>query len=118
MILSVVLVYLILMAQFRSFLDPLIILTAIPPGLTGVVLILFVTGTSLNIMSLMGVTGMMTGIVVSEQYSNRGIFRDTAPARRQDHSRSGGRSLQGAVASSVDDLAGHTSGDAADGARH
>jgi multidrug efflux pump subunit AcrB len=64
LILSVVLVYLILMAQFRSFLDPLIILTAIPPGLTGVVLILFVTGTSLNIMSLMGVI-MMTGIVVS-----------------------------------------------------
>ncbi len=64
LILSVVLVYLILMAQFRSFLDPLIILTAIPPGLTGVVLILFVTHTSLNIMSLMGVI-MMTGIVVS-----------------------------------------------------
>jgi multidrug efflux pump subunit AcrB len=64
LILSVVLVYLILMAQFRSFLDPLIILTAIPPGLSGVVLILLVTGTSLNIMSLMGVI-MMTGIVVS-----------------------------------------------------
>jgi len=64
LILSVVLVYLILMAQFRSFLDPLIILTAIPPGLAGVVLILLVTHTSLNIMSLMGVI-MMTGIVVS-----------------------------------------------------
>jgi multidrug efflux pump subunit AcrB len=33
LILSVVLVYLILMAQFRSFIDPFIILTAIPPGL-------------------------------------------------------------------------------------
>jgi multidrug efflux pump subunit AcrB len=64
LLLSVVLVYLILMAQFRSFLDPLIILTAIPPGLTGVVLFLLVTHTSLNIMSLMGVI-MMTGIVVS-----------------------------------------------------
>ncbi|HKM67061.1 MAG TPA: efflux RND transporter permease subunit [Candidatus Acidoferrum sp.] len=64
LILSVVLVYLILMAQFRSFIDPFIILTAIPPGLTGVVLILFLTGTTLNIMSLMGVI-MMTGIVVS-----------------------------------------------------
>jgi len=64
LILSVVLVYLILMAQFRSFLDPLIILTAIPPGLFGVVLILLLTHTSLNIMSLMGVI-MMTGIVVS-----------------------------------------------------
>src|SRR5208283_2225665 len=64
LILSVVLVYLILMAQFRSFIDPFIILTAIPPGLTGVVLILFLTGTTLNIMSLMWVI-MMTGIVVS-----------------------------------------------------
>jgi len=64
LILSVVLVYLILMAQFRSFIDPFIILTAIPPGLAGVVVFLFLTGTTLNIMSLMGVI-MMTGIVVS-----------------------------------------------------
>jgi hydrophobic/amphiphilic exporter-1 (mainly G- bacteria), HAE1 family len=64
LILSIILVYLILMAQFRSFIDPFIILTAIPPGLAGVVLILFLTGSTLNIMSLMGVI-MMTGIVVS-----------------------------------------------------
>jgi multidrug efflux pump subunit AcrB len=64
LILSIALVYLILMAQFRSFLDPFIILTAIPPGLCGVILILLVTKTTLNIMSLMGVI-MMTGIVVS-----------------------------------------------------
>ncbi|GGH04426.1 efflux RND transporter permease subunit [Silvibacterium dinghuense] len=64
LIISVLLVYLILMAQFTSFIDPFIILMAIPPGLAGVVLILFVTGSTLNIMSLMGVI-MMTGIVVS-----------------------------------------------------
>jgi multidrug efflux pump subunit AcrB len=64
LMLSIVLVYLILMAQFRSFVNPLIILTAIPPGLAGVVLTLLITGTTLNIMSLMGVI-MMTGIVVS-----------------------------------------------------
>jgi multidrug efflux pump subunit AcrB len=64
LILSIILVYLILMAQFRSFVNPLIILTAIPPGLAGVVLTLFITRTTLNIMSLMGVI-MMTGIVVS-----------------------------------------------------
>ena len=61
---SIVLVYLILMAQFTSFIDPFIILMAIPPGLAGVVMILLVTGSTLNIMSLMGVI-MMTGIVVS-----------------------------------------------------
>ena len=64
LLLSVILVYLILMAQFRSFIDPFIILTAIPPGLAGVVVFLWMTHTTLNIMSLMGVI-MMTGIVVS-----------------------------------------------------
>jgi multidrug efflux pump subunit AcrB len=64
LVIAVLLVYLILMAQFRSFIDPFIILMAIPPGLLGVVLILVLTGSTLNIMSLMGVI-MMTGIVVS-----------------------------------------------------
>jgi multidrug efflux pump subunit AcrB len=64
LILSVILVYLILMAQFSSFIDPLIILLAIPPGIMGVILFLLMTHTTVNVMSLMGVI-MMTGIVVS-----------------------------------------------------
>ena len=64
LIVAVLMVYLILMAQFTSFIDPFIILMAIPPGLAGVVMTLLATGSSLNIMSLMGVI-MMTGIVVS-----------------------------------------------------
>jgi multidrug efflux pump subunit AcrB len=64
LVLSIVLVYLILMAQFASFIDPFIILLAIPPGITGVLVFLLITGTTLNVMSLMGVI-MMTGIVVS-----------------------------------------------------
>ena len=64
LILSVMLVYLILVAQFQSFVDPLLILLAVPTGLAGVLLILFLTGTTLNVMSLMGVV-MMVGIVVS-----------------------------------------------------
>ena len=64
LVLSVILVYLILMAQFSSFIDPLVILLAIPPGITGVILFLLASGTTLNVMSLMGVV-MMTGIVVS-----------------------------------------------------
>jgi multidrug efflux pump subunit AcrB len=65
LILAVVLVYLILMAQFASFSDPFVILLAVPPGLSGVLIFLLVTGTTLNVMSLMGVV-MMTGIVVSD----------------------------------------------------
>jgi multidrug efflux pump subunit AcrB len=64
LMISVLLVYLILMSQFKSFIDPFIILMAIPPGLAGVFIILLFTGSTLNIMSLMGVI-MMTGIVVS-----------------------------------------------------
>jgi multidrug efflux pump subunit AcrB len=64
LVIAVLMVYLILMTQFTSFVDPFIILMAIPPGLAGVVLILLITGSTLNIMSLMGVI-MMTGIVVS-----------------------------------------------------
>ena len=64
LILSVLLVYLILVAQFQSFIDPFIILMAVPPGLLGVVVFLILTGSTLNIMSLMGVI-MMTGVVVS-----------------------------------------------------
>ncbi len=38
--LAVVLLYLILVAQFQSFVDPFLILLAVPPGLTGVLLTL------------------------------------------------------------------------------
>ena len=75
LILATVLVYLILVAQFKSFLDPLLILLAVPTGLTGVLITLFATGTTLNVMSLMGVV-MMVGIVVSNsilivEFTNR-----------------------------------------------
>jgi hydrophobic/amphiphilic exporter-1 (mainly G- bacteria), HAE1 family len=64
LILALVLVYLVLVAQFRSFTDPFLILLAVPPGVAGVLVILTTTGTTLNIMSLMGLV-MMVGIVVS-----------------------------------------------------
>ena len=64
LILAVVLLYLILVAQFRSFVDPFLILAAVPTGITGVLLTLYLTGTTLNVMSLMGIV-MMVGIVVS-----------------------------------------------------
>jgi multidrug efflux pump subunit AcrB len=64
LILAVVLLYLILVAQFQSFVDPFIILIAVPPGLAGVILTLWLTNTTLNVMSLMGVV-MLVGIAVS-----------------------------------------------------
>jgi multidrug efflux pump subunit AcrB len=64
LLLAVLLLYLILVAQFRSFVDPFLILAALPMGIAGVLVTLYVTGTSLNVMSLMG-TVMMVGVVVS-----------------------------------------------------
>jgi len=65
LILAIVLVYLVLVAQFASFIDPFIILLAVPPGLSGVLLFLLATDTTLNVMSLMGIV-MMVGIVVTD----------------------------------------------------
>ena len=63
-VLSFVLLYLILVAQFKSFLDPILIMLAIPMGVSGVLLILLFTHTTLNVMSLMGVL-VLIGIAVS-----------------------------------------------------
>ena len=62
--LAVVLLYLILVAQFQSFVDPFIILLAVPPGIAGVILTLWLSDTTLNVMSLMGIV-MLVGIATS-----------------------------------------------------
>ncbi len=73
--LAVLLVYLIMAAQFSSWLDPLIMIVAAPLGLIGVSVMLWLTGTSLNVQSLMGVL-LMVGISVSNsvlvvEFANR-----------------------------------------------
>jgi HAE1 family hydrophobic/amphiphilic exporter-1 len=64
LLLAVLLVYLILVAQFASFVDPFLIVLAVPTGLVGVIFTLAFTGTTLNIQSLMGIV-MLQGMVVS-----------------------------------------------------
>src|SRR5205814_9011576 len=54
MIFAVVLVYLLMTVNFQSWLDPFIILMALPGALAGILWMLFVTGTTLNVPSLMG----------------------------------------------------------------
>ena len=63
-LLAVILVYLVLVLQFRSFLDPAVVLLTVPLGLIGVAVMLFVTGTHLSIMAAMGII-MMVGLVVA-----------------------------------------------------
>lgn len=81
LLLALLLLYLILVAQFESFVDPLIILLAVPLGVTGVLAMLYVAGTTLNVQSLMGVV-MMVGIVVSNsilivEFTHRLILEGT-----------------------------------------
>jgi len=64
LILAVLLLYLVLVPLFRSFVDPLLILLAVPLGLTGALIGLLVSGATLNVMALMGLV-MLVGITVS-----------------------------------------------------
>jgi multidrug efflux pump subunit AcrB len=54
MLFAILLVYLLMVVNFQSWLDPFIILTAIPGALSGILWMLFLTGTTLNVPSLMG----------------------------------------------------------------
>ncbi len=76
---ATLLVYLVLMAQFRSFVDPLIIMLAVPLGIGGVLVVLYLTDTYINIQSLMG-TLMMIGVVVN----NSILLVEFANQRRAD----------------------------------
>lgn len=83
--LAVLLIYLVMVGLFRSFIDPLIILVAVPLGWIGTVLTLHVTNTSVNVESMIG-TLMMMGIVVSNSillvdFANRMADAGAPPER-------------------------------------
>jgi hydrophobe/amphiphile efflux-1 (HAE1) family protein len=63
-LMAIALVYMILASQFRSLLDPLVIMFSVPLGVSGVFIALWLTNTSLSVNSFMGII-MMVGIVVS-----------------------------------------------------
>ncbi len=84
LLMATVLVYLIMVALFRSYVDPLIILLTVPLGLIGVIAMLFVTRTSLNVQSSMGII-FMVGIVVANSvllvdFANRLMAQGTPVA--------------------------------------
>jgi hydrophobic/amphiphilic exporter-1 (mainly G- bacteria), HAE1 family len=88
LLLAILLLYLILVAQFSSFMDPFLIVLAVPTGLVGVMLTLAFTDTTLNIQSLMGIV-MLQGMVVS----NSILIVDFANILRKE-----GKSVRQAVA--------------------
>jgi HAE1 family hydrophobic/amphiphilic exporter-1 len=78
MILSLILIFLLMVAQLKSFVDPMLILATVPMGFIGVIWMLFLTNTTINIQSLMGMI-MLIGIVVS----NTVIITDFANMRME-----------------------------------
>ena len=64
LVFSIVLVYLLIVVNFQSWLDPFIIITALPAALAGIVVFLFVTGTTLSVPALMGAI-MSIGVATS-----------------------------------------------------
>ena len=86
MLVAILLVYIIMVATFRSLLNPLILLVSIPFAAVGAVLALVITGTSLGMPSLVGLL-MLIGIVVTnaivlldlvEQFRRKGMDARTA----------------------------------------
>ncbi|HUP65087.1 MAG TPA: efflux RND transporter permease subunit [Thermoanaerobaculia bacterium] len=63
-LMALVLVYMLMAAQFERFLDPLVVMVSVPMALIGVVPALLLTGTTLNMQSVMGLI-MLVGIVVN-----------------------------------------------------
>jgi multidrug efflux pump subunit AcrB len=83
-----VLVYMLIVINFQSWLDPFIIITALPAALTGIVLCLFLTHTTLSVPALMGAL-MCMGIATA----NSILVVSFAKERLQEH----GDSLRAAI---------------------
>lgn len=89
--LAVLLIYFVMVPQFRSMVDPVIVMLAFPLGLIGVLWMLFLTGTTLNIESFMG-TIFMIGIA----HSNSTLIVEFA-----DKLRAEGRNARTAIVEAV-----------------
>jgi HAE1 family hydrophobic/amphiphilic exporter-1 len=79
MALAIFLVYLVMASQFESFLHPFVIIFTLPLGAIGVIVALFLTGTSINIVAMIGMV-MLAGIVVN----NAIVLIDAINQRRNE----------------------------------
>lgn len=79
-LMAMILIYMVMAAQFERFLDPLIVMFSVPLAIIGIVPTLLLTGTTLNLQSLMGVV-MLIGIVVN----NAILLVDYINLMRREH---------------------------------
>lgn len=90
LVLAVLFIYMILASQFKSFLQPLALMTSLPLTLIGVVLALLAFGSTLSMFSVIGVV-MLMGLVTK----NAILLVDFAIRMRQDRSDADGRRIPG-----------------------
>ena len=111
--LALAFIYLLLAAQFESFLSPLLIMVTVPLSMAGAFLAIHLTGGTLNVYSQIGLVtliGLITkhGILIVE-FANKALADGCDPARR---GAAGGRA---APAPDPDDHGGHGAGGGAAG---
>ena len=80
---AIVLVYLLIVVNFQSWLDPFIIITALPAALAGIVLFLFITHTTLSVPALMGAI-MCMGVATANSILVVSFAKERLAARRRD----------------------------------
>ncbi len=83
---AVVLIYLLIVVNFQSWLDPFVIITALPAALAGIVWILFITGTTLSVPALTGAI-MCMGVANGQQHPDRELRARAHGRRRRRHHR-------------------------------
>ena len=112
---AIVLVYMLIVVNFQSWLDPFIIITALPAALAGIVLFLFLTHTTLSVPALMGAI-MCMGVATA----NSILVVSFAKSRLAEHGDAILRCHRGrrnALSPRLHDGAGHDHRHGADGAR-
>ena len=115
LVLAIVLVYLLIVVNFQSWLDPFIIISALPAALAGIVWMLFVTHTTISVPSLTGAI-MCMGVATANSHPG-GQLRADELARGRTRRRRGARRRLLALPPGADDGAGDDHRHGADGAR-
>ncbi|SMO46769.1 efflux RND transporter permease subunit [Fodinibius sediminis] len=79
-IMALILIYMVMAAQFERFFDPLVVMFSVPLAIIGVIPTLLITGTTINMQSMMGIV-MLIGIVVN----NAIVLVDYINLMRREH---------------------------------
>ena len=111
---AILLDYLLIVVNFQSWLDPFIMISALPAALAGIGWFLFITHTTLSVPALMG-TIMCMGVATANSILLVSFATEQMAGRqRPDYRRPGGRLH--AFSSGTDDRSGHDHRHGADGA--